>query len=410
MKKIIFNRVCRSGEGVRFLFLFTFFLFPHFLHAEASVPWMNEVKKLVSHGGIYVEDAKGKVLFEDAAQQDFMPASTLKVVTSLVALESLGRDYRFKTGVFLDAENNLYIKGYADPYLVSEELDALSGELRQKGLKQVKDIILDDSFFPALQVPGASSSLNPYDALNSALSANFNTIVIRKNKNGQIESAEAQTPMTELTRTLASKAKAGTDRINLAAHPEESLLYVGHLLKAFLEAQKIPVNGTIRKGKVGEETKLFLAHASSKNLAEVIQSMLKFSTNFIANQLFMTLGAGKYGVPATLEKGQKVVTEFLKTKVGLKNFYVEEGSGLSRKNQFSPLQMVQILRAFEKYKDLLPEKLEGIVAKTGTLSGVSCLMGYFDSPTHKTVRFAILLNQAAGNRERIAKILYKNLQ
>lgn len=389
---------------------FSLLLSPLSLQAQGSSSWMNEIKSLVSNGGVYAEDAKNKVLFEASAQQSFVPASTMKVVTGLVALESLGRDYRFKTGLFLDAENNLYIKGYGDPYLVSEELEAMSRELKQKGLKQVKDIILDDSFFPAFQVPGASASLNPYDALNSALSANFNTIVIRKNKNGEIESAEAQTPMTELTRTLAAKARRGTDRINLAAYPEESLLYVGHLLKAFLDVEKIPVSGTIRKGKVKEEAKLYLTHASSKNLEEVVKAMQKFSTNFIANQLFMILGAGKYGAPASLEKGQKVVTDYLKNKLGLKNFYIDEGSGLSRKNKFTALEMVQLLRAFEKYKDLLPEKLEGIVAKTGTLNGVSCLTGYFDSPTHKRVRFAILLNQSAGNREKVAKILYKNLQ
>ena len=242
------------------------------------------------------------------------------------------------------------------------------------------------------------------------MSANFNTILIKKNKSGSIESAEAQTPTTELTRTLGAKSKRATDRINLAAYPEESLLYVGHLLKAFLDEQKIPVTGTIRKGKVSADAQLFLTHSSSKDLAEVVKNMLQYSTNFIANQLFMTLGAGQYGAPATLEKGQKFYSDFIKKKLLLKNIQVEEGSGLSRKNQISPYQMALLLRAFEKYKNLLPEKMEGIVAKTGTLTGVSCLAGYFNSSQHKEVRFAILLNQVSPNREKIAKILYKNLK
>ncbi len=376
----------------------------------SSLPdWSGDVAKLVQNGGVYVESSDGKALLDYDGSRHYVPASTLKVATALGAIEILGKDYRFKTEFYLDAASNLYVKGYGDPYLVSEEFVLIAAQLKKLGLKKVNQIFLDESYFETMKVPGVSASLNPYDALNSALSANFNTINIVKTKSGEVESGESQTPVTELTKTLAAKAPLGKSRINLAANPSESLLYVGYLLKAFLAQQDIPVTGNIQAGKVSPSAKLYYKHLSSKSLAQVIQALLKFSTNFITNQLYLVMGAEKMGAPATLAKSKKVMTDFLKIKLGSSDFNIEEGSGISRQNKFTPKQLVKILKAFEPYKNLLPEKMDGILAKTGTLNGVSCLIGYFDSNQYKQVYFAILLNQAAGNREKIAKVLYQNL-
>ncbi len=378
------------------------------LQAADMPSWAPDVIHLVQNGGVYVEAKDGTPLFNYEGGRDFMPASTLKVATALAAIEILGKDYRFKTEFYLDPSNNLYVKGYGDPYLVSEELNSIVGQLKKTGLKKVNQIFLDESYFEDVKVPGVSASLNPYDALNSALSANFNTINVVKTKSG-VESAESQTPMTELTQRLAQKAPYGKSRINLAAYPEDSLLYVGYLLKAFLEQENIPVSGTIQKGRVPTGSKLFYRHASSKSLEETLQAMLKFSTNFISNQLFLVMGAERMGAPATLAKGKKVMTDFLKLKLASSDFNIEEGSGISRQNKISPKLLVKVLKAFEPYKKLMPEKMDGILAKTGTLNGVSALAGYFDSSQYKDISFAILLNQSAANRERIAKILYQNL-
>lgn len=393
----------------KIFFLLSFLLFPLSCFAQVNPEWLPQVTQWVQNGGVYVESSSGQVLLDYQGSRHFVPASTLKVATALAAMDILGKDYRFKTEFYLDSQSNLYVKGYGDPYLVSEEFALIAAQLKKLGLKKVNQIFLDESYFETLKVPGVSASLNPYDALNSALSANFNTINIVKTRSGAVESGESQTPVTELTKTLAAKAPVGKSRINLAANPKESLLYVGYLLKAFLDLEGIPVQGGIEAAKVSSSAKLYYRHASSKSLPEVLRALLKFSTNFITNQIFLVMGAEKMGAPANLAKGKKVMTDFLISKLGTNDFNIEEGSGISRQNKFTGKQMVKILKAFEPNKALMPEKLDGMLAKTGTLNGVSCLVGYFDSAKHGQVYFSILLNQPAANREKVAKILYENL-
>jgi len=379
------------------------------LSASAQEGWQQRAQSLANNGTILAVDEKGKILYSYNADKPFIPASTLKVPTALAALETLGKSYRYKTDFFVDGNGDLYIKGYGDPFLVSEELALIAQALKGKGLASVRNMILDGSYFgPDCQVPGLAGSLNPYDAFNGALLANFNTINVVKSATGEVRSAEEQTPVTEITRTLAMAAPPGKSRINVANHAKEAALYPGYLLKEFLIQQGVAVSGSIGQGVVPSNAKPLLSYQSSKNLVQVLEPALKFSQNLIMNQLLLTMGAEKLGAPASLAKGKKVLEDYLKS-LGLQNFNVEEGSGISRKNYVTALEMDKVLVKFFPYYQLLPVK-NGMWVKTGTLTGVSSLVGYFQSNSHGWVRFSIILNQASNQRDPIAQLLFTNLQ
>lgn len=377
--------------------------------APAHAGWQDQIRNLVQRGTVLAVDEQGNVLYSLNTSTPYVPASTLKVPTALAALKILGPDFRFPTEFYRDDQNNLYIKGYGDPFLVSEEFPLIVAQLKTKGLTQVNQIILDSSYFdPNIKIDGLVGSLNPYDAYNGALLANFNTINIIKRANGTIESAETQTPVTEITRTLATRAPVGKSRINVATHRKEAPLYVGYLLKEFLSQSGVPVSGEIKAGQVPSGAKPFLTYLNSKNLQEILKAGLKYSQNLIMNQVFLTMGVAKSGAPATAEKARRTYQKFLREDLGLKGIKVVEGSGISRKNQVNALEMDKILVDFFPYMKLLPLKM-GSYAKTGTLRGVSSLVGYFKSPSRGWIRYTIILNQGGAHRERILKILQDNL-
>ena len=88
-------------------------------------------------------------------------------------------------------------------------------------------------------------------------------------------------------------------------------------------------------------------------------------------------------------KSKNAITKFLKTEVGIAGqFNIEDGAGLSRSNQFTPKQMITVLKYFEPYKDLLPVT-DGLFYKSGTLTGVCNLAGYYTDDRGVLGYFAI---------------------
>ncbi len=380
--------------------------------ATSGVGWQQLAVAAAGHAAILVEEGSGRVLLASHADEAMIPASILKVATSSCALDTLPANFRFPTAFYYSHKGSLYVKGYGDPAFVSEEMPRIVQALASRGIRQIHKIILDDTFFaPGIQIDGQSKSLNPYDAMNGALIANFNTIMVRKLPNGTVVSAEPQTPMTALTTELARALPRGAGRINLSRMPEQSVLYVGHLLRAFLQQGGIPVLAEIKRGKVPHQLQPTYIHYSSKLLADDLQNLLEFSNNFMINQIFLAMGAEKFGAPATVEKGVRVVTECMH-RLGWKNFAIREGSGLSRDNRVTAIDMMRLLRSFEGRQNLLPIK-EGLRAKTGTLQGVSSLIGYFQSPSNHHYRFVIIINDPHTTYEhkfKVAKIITAGLQ
>ncbi len=359
--------------------------------SAASSESLN-LNSLLKNGSARVETKSGKQLLSHRDNELFVPASILKVATAYCALEELGASYRYSTELLLDDAGTLYVRGSGDPSTVSEELRRMAQQVAQK-TKQVKAIVVDTSLFSDnLVIDGASPSLNPYDAKNAAFVGNFSSVALRRKRDGRVESAEPQTPLTPMSKRAGTLVKRGaTERIKIGNRWQDGALYGGELLAAFLVEAGVTPPAKISLGSTPKAAKPIVTHTSSQTLEAMVAGMLEHSTNFTANQIFLTLGIHKFGAPATLQKAQRAMTECLTQRVGWKNFHIEEGSGLSRRNQVSAHLMTSLLGRFEPYRHLLPEK-EGFLAKTGSLNGVNSLAGFFTVPSEGEVRFAIIIN------------------
>jgi D-alanyl-D-alanine carboxypeptidase/D-alanyl-D-alanine-endopeptidase (penicillin-binding protein 4) len=380
---------------------------------EAGAVRDERLARLAGGGAVLAVDADGRVLASHRPDRPLVPASILKIVTAAVALEVLGPDHRFETRFRRTPEGDLVVSGRGDPHLVSEELARIARALRSQGLERVRHLLLDDSYFErGLVLHGTHRSLNPYDAYNGALCVNFNTIFVRVDDRGGVESAEPQTPLTELARRAAVESGAkGRVRVNLAESPAQCLRYAGELLAAFLGREGIEVEGEIRRFREDPDPfPLFHVHRSNWTLEDLLRKMFRYSNNFMANQIFLAAGASRHGPPATPEKARRAVGRFLES-AGIEDLHVEEGSGLSRRTRVTASQMVRVLDRFRPHRHLL-ECEGGACAKTGTLHDVQSLAGYLASNTGSPVSFVILLNgkeHGPGSRDRIFFLLRDRL-
>jgi D-alanyl-D-alanine carboxypeptidase/D-alanyl-D-alanine-endopeptidase (penicillin-binding protein 4) len=368
-----------------------------------------EIKGLIDNGG-YAVKKNNKYIVTHNLHRQYIPASIIKIATALAALDGLGPDFRFETFFYRDAHANLYIKGDGDPFLISEEVASIVNKLKELGCTKINNIYLDNTAFQLAAITdGSGVSDNPYDAQNSALAVNFNTIHIEKDTTGRVLSAEEQTPTLPLMEILAKGLEPGRHRINIIQEKNVgdaiSSRYVGELFRAFQKQENIAGAGMIAPRKIPDNLEPFYTHRSSKTLEEIIGPLMLYSNNFIANQLFLSLGRNEYGYPATWKKSIKAMAGYLqkKYKFSQKEIKIIEGSGLSRKNRVSPHAMIQLLDFFRPYAKFLPQD-NGKFLKSGTLKGVYSFGGYFIE-NESLDSFVLLLNQEKNNRERVLEEL-----
>ncbi len=333
----------------------------------------------------------GRALIARRPDAPMVPASTMKILTALAAIQRWGLDHRFHTDFFRSADGWLWVKGWGDPYLVSEELDLIARALREAGVRSVAGVGTDDSYFaPDVEIQGRSSSNNPYDAPVTALAANFNTISVI-NKGGVVASAEAQTPITPLAREFGRRLGAGKQRVNLSERGP-AVRYFGELMAAKLAANGIQVGEGRRVGRVPAGAERLYRHRNSRDLRAVLASMLEYSNNFIANDLFLLLGDRGDGRPVSIAGAQRTAAAWADKTFGWRGHRIEDGAGLSRGNRLSARQLLDAVRAFAPYRDLLPRQNGSVLAKTGTLKGVSCYAG-FVRRGGRWEPFSLLINQ-----------------
>ena len=323
--------------------------------------------------GVLIETLNGTVVSSQAENDQFNPASNMKLATALVALRTLGPEHRFATGVWTDGtldkttgalNGNLYISG-RDPSFHYEHGVLLARELNKLGIKQVTgDLIVAPGYTMNFSASATRSGERLYDTLDATL-----------------RYAEAVRAWN-YERTLLN------DRASLETVPS------------------VAVMGAVTVAPVAPSARLLLTQRSSK-LVDILKVLLCYSNNFMADRIGEALG-GPEAVRQQLIKDLKLAPEELK---------IATLSGLGV-NRASPRVMMKIFRALrtelQKHKltpaaimpvagidpGTLEDRFTGIawrgsvIAKTGTLirtdGGASSLVGQMRAANGEELLFVIM--------------------
>lgn len=407
----------------------------------------------------------GEIIYRHQADELLNPASNVKLFTSAAALFTLGPDFRYETEFYTDAPLQqgkarvLYVRGKGDPTLNTEKLYQIVSELFHDGVRDLGDIVVDDSYFDGDRVPPGydqEDSDRSYMAPPGAVSLNWNAvgIYLRAGENpGEKPAVELEPPSDYfiVNSTLSTSGRhhrrfsvqsedagdrqkiivsgvmpAGSGTWSAWKKIDNPPMYFGYTLKAMLQQRGVRVRGKVKPGKVSPDARLLYV-SQSDTLDLVIKRMNKVSSNFMAEQLLKTMGAEVKGQPGSTANGVEVVEDFLAREVGIPRgtYVMKNGSGLNDTNRFSPAQIATLLAFMQKSFPTMPEYLsslgiagmDGTIryrfegtdavgrlrAKTGTLENVCALSGYVVAVGGERFAFSILVNDYPGRASGVIK-------
>lgn len=400
----------------------------------------------------------GETLYEYNPDVLFHPASNNKLYTSIATLAKIDTGFTFKTAVYKSG-NNIFLTGSGDPDFSLKALDSLASIIAQKIL-YIDTLYIDDTIYDAVHYgegwmwdegawwyaapigglslndncvdfyihPGTNGNppivtTNPkskyYSIVNDAITVNdtagFTQLKIGRNWAGR-------TNEYFITGMVLDTASADTLYRNIY----EPALFAGTVFMEMLSSKQVSVN-TMQKGIHPVDSEQIAYHESGP-LIESLSNLMKESDNLTAESLVKLIGHQSTGGQGTWENGLLEIKLFLNDVVGIDTtaLRLADGSGVSRYNYSSPNHLIHLLTwAYhnnyirEQLITTLPrggwdgtlkdrlngEKGNNVFAKTGTLSGVSCLSGYILPKNGDPLVFSILMNGYVGSSKP-----YRNLQ
>lgn len=404
-----------------------------------------------------------KKLFQRNNKLLLHPASNMKILTTAAALVFLGPEYKFKTRLYYDGtiedsvlKGNLYVQGGCDPDFAPSDLYIFISSLRRKGIKYIEgnlyaDISMKDSLFwgegwmwdddQTTDAPYLSSlNLNkniisvlcqPSEIDKPALITispennlftieNFTTTVVNDTIPIQVTREFAGKKNNIIIKgQIGNKSKTIIKNITV----EQPHLYFLNVLKYKLEENEIVLSGSIDTARITEDAQL-LSTVSRKLKDDIIEDLNKNSDNLSAEMTLAALASLKSENLSTAKKGILLIDSLIKLS-GFKpsNYRIVDGSGVSHYNLVSAELILGILKfmyekkyeLFEILKNSFPvggvdgtlksrmkgTTAEGIVyAKTGTLSGISCLSGYVTTKNGNEIAFSIMMQNHFGKTRR----------
>lgn len=405
--------------------------------------------------GLYVEH-EGKEIFSVNASRLMVPASLTKIVTGAAVLNTFPMNKKFETKILAKNSVNegvlkgdLCLKGGGDPSFVSEKMWYLVNELKRTGLNVVEgDLSVDATRFDDELFDSGRESVRvdrAFDAPVTAASFNWNSINIfirpgdkpgspakvfldPENEYLELENKTKTVAKSGVKSLEAHRVKVGDhDKItvsgSISEDGQEAVIYksisnpnlwMGMHLKEFLKQRGITLKGKVKVASC-ESGAVTLAISPSKNLNEITSDMLKFSNNFVAEMLAKDLAAENSTAPARMKDGIEEIKKYL-DNIGFnrKDYTLENVSGLTRENRFTPKQLATVLDSIKNDFLIFPEFLSGLPiagidgtlknrmknkseqsmvrAKTGYLDGVVGLAGYVGKKNDSPLIFVFIYN------------------
>ena len=419
---------------------------------------------------------RGETLVSRRARILFSAASNTKIVTTAAAPTLLPPDFHFETPFSIRGDvkggalhGDLLVSGGGDPCLsgrffeggASRAFAPVAKALKEAGIDRIEgDVVLDDRLFDGERVhPGwpRDQLSAAYCAKVSALPLNEGCVVatVTPGRPGEAASIEISPlgcsfAMEGKVATVPGRGKTvvdlsfpGPDRLRIRgeiaassapykaeASVPDPLAFFGAVLASALRSGGVELAGPVRPVREGEEPLegARVLHVIRSPLLPAVVVIDKQSENFSAEHLMKLLGA-RFGGEGSWTGGVRAVRGFLGSSgIPAEGFEMEDGSGLSRGNRFSPAFLVAVLESMWKgprrddfFRSLpsagepgttLDDRLReepyrrSVRAKTGYILRVSALSGYARTRAGETLAFSILVN----DRERTANRVFKAMQ
>ncbi len=323
-----------------------------------------------SQVGLMVYDLTAdSVIYRHNERQMMRPASTMKLLTAIAAIDRLGGSYQTKTelcytGRIADRtlEGDIYCVGGMDPLFNADDMSAFVESIRKMGVDTIRGHLYADK------------SMKDYDLL------------------GEGWCWDDDNPV--LTPLIYGRKDQFMERF------EHELRESGLVVQAFASTAVKPDTA-------------FCICARYHTIDQILMRMMKESDNLYAESLFYQLAASGGARPASARHARQYIRRLI-DKVGLhgQRYRIADGSGLSLYNYVTAELEVRLLRYAYRYQNIyihllpslpkagvdgtLEKRMHGtftkdnVKAKTGTLTGVISLAGYCTAANGHQLCFAIL--------------------
>lgn len=386
---------------------------------------------------VVADATTGEILDARLANQKMPPASTLKSVTALYALDRLGANFEFETSLYAigsvndgKLDGDLVLSGSGDPTLDTDRLGELAIALREAGITEVtgRFLVWAGALPRGDRIDYDQPDHVSYNPAFCGLNLNFNRVHFewkpKKNEYemtmeargrkyspstviAQMDIVDRKSPVYSYARgtrsDLWSVARGALGKKDGARWLPVRFpaLYAGDVFRTLARS-----NGIVLKTPEISNSPpngMQLATTSSDALGNVLFSMMKYSTNLTAEMSGMRASLSN-NVPVNnlLGSGSRMAG-WAETRFGVRNVIFRDHSGLGYGSSISPLDMVTILRGGMPVAALMKrvnvpdpsgaknKSLDDVmaVAKTGTLNFVSSLAGYITTGNGRGLVFAI---------------------